>query len=138
MPRYGNDFRNRNRYAAEPGWTVERTGGRGYDAGYRDEGPGRGPWGYDRGQREGYTTRPHRDYGRDYGRDTGAGEGGFGMTGLYNRIMHRYENDYRVHAHGSRPAGPTHNWGQGEVRGGRGRRYEGPAPRTRYDAGWQF
>jgi hypothetical protein len=85
-----------------------------------------GAYGYDRGYApgpvRGHDTGPRHGYDRDMG--------GFGAGNLYNRIMHGYGRDYPPHEHGSRPAGPSHNWGQGELaRGGGGYR----ANRARYD-----
>lgn len=79
----------------------------GYDRGYA--GGGRGSsGGYDRGFRGGYDRHA----------------GGFGAGNLYNRIMHGYGRDYAPREHGSRPAGPTHNWGQGNLSRGGGRGYD--------------
>jgi hypothetical protein len=109
-----------------------------------------GATGYDRE----YARRPvHRhDAGARHGYDRDMG--GFGAGNLYNRIMHGYGRDYPPHDHGSRPAGPSHNWGQGDLSRGGGGYHAGRAryhrdvrpggydrdvrPRGGYDGTWFF
>jgi hypothetical protein len=92
------------------------------------------PYGRGRDIRVERVRGGHRGYDRHHG--------GWGMADLHNRIMYGYGRDYERAPRRGAPAGPSHNWGQGElgrVRGGYHRgRYEGLEPRGRYDAGWMY